>query len=120
MNKPREYSPEYYACGFVSFLKNPQLNSGLGLKVEQHANKVIFYLCDFVCNLEFFKDGSKLKSNLEVKIKEDVKHYILNLNFVQTSKSGRISGNNFEGFYEFYQREVLSKLKLFHQELNCK
>ena len=118
----KEYnSPQYFAQTFTHFLRTPTKNKPEGYAAEHHGNRTEFRISDLRCEVTFKIKRNKLYSTLEKKIGQNE-----NKNFktesveilvdVKRSKTGRISGINYEG-YEDYFRKLMRKARNFYKKL---
>lgn len=102
-----EYGPEYTA-GCVSLYLKSHLPRRLGYNprdVEHHGKSSRFKLGERTCKLSFEqkKAGEKLSSILEISEGGTREKYEISSGLIKRSRSGKVSGNHYEGFSDFFK-----------------
>jgi hypothetical protein len=104
-------SPQYLAQTFREYLNTPSMNDGIGLRAIQKGERVLFNCSGLECEVNFFQN---LLGNMYSKIQilnKDIVHYFTIPVFVNRSKSGKISGNDFSEGYAEYHKILFEKIK---------
>jgi hypothetical protein len=101
-----EYGPEYTAYCASLYLKS-HLPRRLGYNprnVEHHGKSSIFKLGERACKLSFEqKKGEDLTSRLEISEGGTGEEYEIPSGLIKRSRSGKVSGNHYEGFSDFFK-----------------
>jgi len=110
-----EYGSEYTAYCVSLYLKS-HLPRRLGYNprdVEHHGKSSRFKLGDRSCKLSFEqKKGEDLTSILEISEGRTREEYEIPSSLIKRSKSGKVSGNHYEGFSGFF-KHICTKSEQF-------